>query len=99
MALLSHVLSLFFGFIPALIIWLIKKDQSAYVTMHAKESLNFQISMMIYYFGAGILMILLIGFILFPILYILSLILVIMATIKAANGEEYRYPLCIRLIK
>ena len=49
MAILSHVLCLVAGFIAPLIIYLVKKDESAYVKEHAKESLNFQITMFIIY--------------------------------------------------
>ena len=47
MALLAHLGGIFFGFIPSLIIWLIKKDESAFVAEQAKEALNFQITVMI----------------------------------------------------
>ncbi len=99
MAILAHVLGIFFGFIPALIIWLIKKDQSEYVNVHAKEALNFQISLIIYYLVAGILWILLVGVFLTFAIWIFSVVVMILATIKAANGNYYKYPLCIRLIK
>jgi uncharacterized protein len=99
MALLSHVLTLFFGFLAPLVIWLIKKDQSLYVSEHAKESLNFQISLVIYFLVAGLLVLVLIGIVLMIILGIFAFVVVLMGTIKAANGEPYRYPLCIRFIK
>lgn len=99
MALLSHILAIVGGFIAPLVIWLIKKDQSLYVSEHAKESLNFQISMMIYFFGAFILMFLIIGAFIMPVLAILNLVFIIIATIKASNGEAYRYPMTIRFVK
>jgi uncharacterized Tic20 family protein len=99
LALLSHVLCFVGGFLAPLIIWLLKKDQSAYVGEHALESLNFQISIMIYSFVAGILCFVIIGFILLPIIGVFTLVVVILATVKAYNGEMYRYPLTIRLIK
>lgn len=99
LGLLAHLLSLFFGFIPPLVIWLIKKDESQFVAHHAKEALNFQISMLIYFIGAGILCLLLIGFLLLPILALFNLIVIIIATISASKGEAYRYPLTIRFIQ
>lgn len=99
MALLAHLLSLFVGFIAPLIIWLMKKDQSEYVAQHAKEALNFQISMTIYLIVASFLIVLLVGLVLLPILGILDLVFIIIATIKASNGEFYQYPMTIRLIK
>jgi hypothetical protein len=98
-AILSHVLAIFFGFIPPLIIWLVKKDESKYVEKHAKESLNFQITMVLAYVAAGILVCIFIGIILLWVVYILNIVLCIIATIQASDNKIYRYPFCIRLIK
>ncbi|MEK3719908.1 DUF4870 domain-containing protein [Paenibacillus sp. FSL H8-0034] len=98
-ALLSHVLCLAGGFLAPLIIWLLKKDQSAYIAEHAQESLNFQISVLIYSTVAGFLCIIFIGFVLLPLIGIAALVLIIVATMKAYKGEMYRYPFTIRLIK
>ena len=96
MATLSHVLTLVAGFIAPLIIYLIKKDESAFVAHHAKESLNFQITVFIIGFA---LVITVIGILLIWLLAILALVFVIMATIKASEGKLYKYPFSIRLIK
>jgi len=89
-----------FGHIIApLVIWLIKKDESPLVDDQGKESLNFQISLTIYAVVAGLLTLVVIGFILLIALGIFDLIVVIIAAIKANEGEKYRYPLCIRFIK
>ncbi|MFN8265799.1 MAG: DUF4870 domain-containing protein [Chitinophagaceae bacterium] len=99
MAILCHVLSIFFWIFPPLIIYLTKKDESPYVAEHAKEALNFQISITIFYFVAGILVLLLIGFLLLIAIYFLNIILCIIATIKASDNVLYRYPFSIRLVK
>ena len=96
LALLSHVLTLAVGFLAPLIIYLIKKDESSFVTSHAKESLNFQITIFII---IAALFITVIGILLVWIVGILALVLVIMATIKASEGKLYRYPFSLRLIK
>jgi uncharacterized Tic20 family protein len=96
MATLSHVLTLVAGFIAPLIIYLIKKDESTFVAHHAKESLNFQITVFI--IGLA-LVITVIGILLIWLLAILALVFVIMATIKASEGKLYKYPFSIRLIK
>lgn len=89
-----------FGHIIApLVIWLIKKDESPLVDDQGKESLNFQISLTIYAVIAGLLTLVVIGFILLIALGIFDLIVVIIAAVKANDGEKYRYPLCIRFIK
>lgn len=99
MAILSHVLAIFTSFIGPLVIYLVKKDESAFVSAHAKESLNFQITMFISYIISIVLMIVLIGILLIWLLSIANLVLVIVATIKASEGKMYRYPFNFRLIK
>jgi hypothetical protein len=103
-AALSHALVLAGAqFLAPLIIYLVKKDRSAFITDHARESLNFQISILIYgaVLGAAFFTIILI-----PLVYLgafalplFDLVMVIVATIKAASGETWRYPLCLRLVK
>jgi hypothetical protein len=55
--------------------------------------------MLIYNIIAGILCLVLIGFVILAILHILNLVLVIIASIQASEGKLYRYPIAIRLIK
>ncbi len=96
LAILCHVLTIFFWIFPPLIIYLIKKDDSQFVAEHAKESLNFQITAGII---AIILCITIIGILLLWVLGILVLVLVIVATVKASENKLYRYPFAFRLIK
>ncbi len=81
-----------------LIVWLIKRADSPEIDAHGREALNFQISMLIYNLVAGVLCLVLIGFVLLAILHILNVVFVIIAALKAGEGEMYRYPLTIRLI-
>jgi hypothetical protein len=103
---LCHATALAGFFVPwaghilgPLIVWLAKRGDSAEIDAHGKESLNFQISMLIYNLIAGILCLVLIGFVILGILHLLNLVLVIIASIQASEGKFYRYPLAIRLIK
>ena len=96
MAILSHVLTFVAWFLAPLIIYLIKKDESAFITSHAKESLNFQITIWIIIIG---LFITIIGILLIWLVGIIALVFVIIATIKASEGKLYRYPFTLRLIK
>ncbi len=89
----------FGNIIGPLIIWLIKKDQIPSVDAHGKEAVNFQISMTIYYIVSLIMVFVVIGFFLLFAVMLANLILIILATVKASNGEFYRYPATIRLIK
>jgi|SRR5690606_1996500 len=96
LGLLAHIITLLSTFIGPLIIYFLKKDESAFITHHAKESLNFQITMTLV---CILLAITIVGLVLIWLVGILTLILVIIATIKASEGKLYRYPFTIRLIK
>ncbi len=89
----------FGNIIVPLAIMLLKKEESAYIAEHAKESLNFQISLSIYFIVAAILMLVLIGVLLAGVLAILWIIFVIKASQAAHTGQSYRYPMTIRLVK
>ena len=82
-----------------LVIWLVKKDDSAFVDDQGKEALNFNITISIAGFVAFLLTFVVIGAILLPIIGIFWLVMTIVAAVKANGGEHYRYPLTIRLIK
>ena len=89
-----------FGNILApLSIWLIKKDEMPLVDDQGKESLNFQISITIYLFAAGLLTLIIIGIPLLIAVGVFDIVMIIIAAIKANEGEKYRYPLTIRIIK
>ena len=96
MSALSHILTLVAPLLAPLIIYLIKKDESAFIASHAKESLNFQITVIII---CIILAITIIGLLLLWIVGIAALVFVIIATIRASEGKLYKYPFAIRLIK
>jgi len=98
-ATLAHLLTLICGFIAPLVIYLIKKDDSKYVAAHAKESLNFQITIFIGYIIGFLTLLLLIGFLILMFIGIVHLILVIVATIKASENKMYRYPINIRIVR
>jgi uncharacterized Tic20 family protein len=103
LAMLSHLLAIIggLGFIAPLIIWLLKKDdpQASFVTENAKESLNFQITVIILGIIFVILILVFIGILLIWALAIANLVLVIIATVRANEGRIYRYPFNFRLIK
>lgn len=89
----------FGNIIGPLIIWVIKKDQMSFVDEQGKESLNFQITMLIAFLISAILTLILIGFLLIGILAVFEIVVLIIASIKANEGVHYRYPVTIRLIK
>ena len=85
-----------------LIVWLIKREQSAFVAEQGKEAVNFQITMLIYHVVSSILIsVFCIGFVLISLVALTDIILCVVAAIKANDGYHYRYPpyLVIRFIK
>ncbi|TCC22215.1 DUF4870 domain-containing protein [Kribbella speibonae] len=93
------------GFLCPLIIWLIFRDRSDFVKRHAVESLNFQISLLIYSALAAVLIFITFGLgvlIVVPLIVIgaiAALVVIILATVAASGGDDYRYPLTIRFVR
>ena len=77
---------------------LVKGNDSPWVRRQSVESLNFQISILIYAIVSAVLIIVLVGLILLPIVGIGWLVFTIIGSVKASNGEDYRYPLTIRMV-
>ena len=107
------------GVVAAFVVWLLKKDDSPFVAEHAREALNFNLSMLLYACGAVAVAIALVGVTVFTLgigliltlpagillalacaaIAVLWLVCSVIATVKAWNGERYRYPLSIRLVR
>ncbi|HEU4949092.1 MAG TPA: DUF4870 domain-containing protein [Kribbella sp.] len=93
------------GFLCPLVIYLIYRYRSDFVRRHALESLNFQLSLLIYGIVAVLLSVITLGLgllIVIPIILIgavAAVVVIVMATFAASNGREYRYPLTIRLVR
>lgn len=88
------------AFIGPLVIMLTQGQKSAFVRRQAVEALNFQITTYIAAFVSVLLVfVFLIGLVLLPIVGIGWLVLTIMASLAANRGEDYRYPVNLRLVK
>lgn len=88
------------GFLLApLLIWLIKRNDHPFLDDQGKEAVHFQITMLLAAIVGGILTVVLVGFVILLAVAILAVIMPIVAAIKASEGERYRYPLTLRLIK
>jgi len=93
------------GFLCPLVIWLVYRYRSEFVRRHALESLNFQLSLLIYTAVAVVLILITFGLgvlIIIPLVVIgavAALVFIILATMAASSGGEYRYPLTIRLVR
>jgi uncharacterized Tic20 family protein len=98
----SALLGLFFHFfghlLGPLLVWLIKRGDAPEIDANGKESLNFQISMLIYDIIAGILCLVVIGIFILIALWILNTVFVIIASVKTSEGKIYRYPFTIRFL-
>jgi uncharacterized Tic20 family protein len=99
MSMLAHAGGIFFSFIPALIVFLTKGNESPFVREESKEALNFQITLAIAYVVSTILVIVLIGLLMLMVVWVGSVVLMIMAAVAVNNGQPYRYPINRRLFK
>ncbi len=99
-AILTHLSGIVFSFIVPLVIWLVYKDQAgkSYLVTEAKEALNFQIAVLIGYIVCTVLMVILIGALLMPLVWLFNIVFCILAAVKVSNDGSYRYPLTLRLI-
>lgn len=105
-ALLCHLSAFAMFIVPGfgnilgpLVVWLFKKDTSSAIDMEGKESLNFQITVTIAAFVAGLLSFVLIGIPLLIAVGAGNIVFIIIASIAVSEGRPYRYPINLRLIK
>jgi uncharacterized protein len=103
-AMLAHLLSfvaayIALGFIAPLAVLLVFGPRSAYVRAHAVESLNFNLTWLVYAVVGVLLIILGIGILILLALGIAYVVFIIIASVRANNGEFFRYPLTVRFIR
>lgn len=100
LAMLAHLSGILFCIIVPLIVWLVNKDRpdKEYLVTEAKEALNFQISVLIAYIICWVLTLIVIGGVLFWLVWIANLVFCIMAAMQVSRSGSYRYPYCLRLV-
>jgi uncharacterized protein len=98
-ALVGLVIPLIGNVLGPLGVSIARADQSAFVAAHAKEALNFNISVTLAAVVCALLMLVFIGFLLGSALFIAWLVMTLIAAIKASEGVAYRYPFSLRLVK
>ena len=103
-AMLAHLLSfvaayIALGFVAPLVVLLVFGPRSAYVRAHAVESLNFNLSWLLYAIVSVVLIFIGIGILLLIALGLAYLVLVVIASVRANAGEFFRYPLTIRFLR
>ncbi|WP_369826426.1 DUF4870 domain-containing protein [Subtercola sp. Z020] len=91
-ATLIHVGGIIFGFLPALIGYLVLKDRGEFIRDHTKTALNFQLTILIGYIAGYILTLVIIGVVVLLAVWVISIVFAIIAAIAANKGEVYVYP-------
>jgi uncharacterized Tic20 family protein len=96
---LCHLSALFgVGFLLPLVVYLVMRHESEYVGSNAREALNFHISVLIYAICCIPLVFVLVGIPMLLAIGVASIVLAIIAAVKASDGGCYRYPLTLRLV-
>ena len=85
--------------IGPLAVWLTRRDESEFVAAHAREALNYNITVLLGAIACMLLMLVFVGFLLGTALFIYWLAMTLIAAIKASEGHTYRYPFSLRLVK
>ena len=88
-----------FGNVVApLVVWLAKKDESRFVDENGVRALNFQLTWSIILLASALSVLVAVGVVLFPLAMLAWLILTVLGTVKASEGEVYDYPLTIHFV-
>ena len=98
-AMLAHLLTFVAPFLAPLIIYVLKKNDSQFIAAHAKESLNFHLTLIVIFIISMILILVLIGILLLCLIGLATTVLVIVASIRASEGRLYKYPFTIQFVK
>jgi uncharacterized Tic20 family protein len=97
-ATLIHIGGILFGWIPALVGYLVLKDRGPFIRAHTATALNFQITIFIAYIVGWILSIVVIGLFIVLAAWVVSIVFAIIAAVKANQGEYYTYPVAIKFV-
>lgn len=105
---LSGVILACLGWLPALVVYAARKNQSGFIRNHASEALNFQLTLLIPYILSTVVYLWLgmyfpdlswIGSVLIAVFWVLSILFGVLAAVSANGGKWYRYPVAIRMVK
>ena len=98
-ALAGLIIPLVGNVVGPLVVSIARGDQSSFVGAHAKEALNFNITVTLAALACFLLMLVFVGFLLGSALFIAWLVMTLIAAIRASEGAAYRYPFSLRLVK
>ena len=97
-ALAGLVFPLIGNVLGPLFVSIARGDQSAFVAAHAREALNFNITVTLTAVVCALLMLVFVGFLLLAALFIAWLVMTLIAAIRASEGANYRYPFSLRIL-
>jgi len=87
------------GIIGPLVCWISRKDDSPWVDANGKSSLNFQLSLLLYTVLTIPLVFIIVGIPIILFLIVLEVVCIVIAAIRAAKGEVFKYPITIPFIQ
>lgn len=87
------------SFVGPLVVWLVKREEHPFIESHAREALNFNLSVLLYGVVCLLLVVVLVGFLLLLALFVAWVALSIQGAVRASQGEPHRYPLTIRFVR
>lgn len=87
------------GLVAPFVIWLLKREEMPFVADQGKETINFQITILLALAASVILMLVVVGFVLFWALLAFHFVVTLVAAVKVTEGVAYRYPFCWRVLK
>lgn len=96
---LVHLSGLFYFVFPPLLLWMLKKGEIKNLDKHAKDAINYQISIIIYILACLPLLLIVVGVFIMIFIGVYSFIVIIMNSIKVLNGETYKYKYSLTLLK
>lgn len=99
LVLVSYILAIFTMIVGPLLIWALKKDDDPATAEALRHVANFGISYTIYAFIAWLTTVILIGFVLGPVVQVAMIVFIIIGIVKALNGEAYKPPFTLDIIK
>jgi uncharacterized Tic20 family protein len=97
-ATLIHIGGILFGFLPAVIGYIVLRDRGPFIRAHSATALNFQITLLIAYVAGSVLSLVLIGVFLLLAAWVCSIVFCILAAVAANQGKYYTYPLTIKFV-
>jgi uncharacterized Tic20 family protein len=95
---LSPLAGVFFAafFVTPVVLWLLRRDKSAYVDDHGREMVNVLLSFALYTVA---LTITIVGLLALPVLYVIGIVSIVRGAVAASRGEYFRYPMTIRFLR